>query len=164
MHRHIIQVRRVGLSDVPTKVLGLGLLAEVLLLVGDVMLSTRHHASRLDALDALRKHLAGKHGVRRETFPVTAALGRPAERTGDGAELHIDALVVVLLAHALATEEREVAVPGGGDVDAGWEHADEVGVADARGAVLETHSAEAETGDPACLADALVVFPSRAGS
>lgn len=163
MHGHIIQVRRVGLSDVPPKVVGLGLLAEVLLLVGDVMLRARHDTGGLDTLDALGEHLAGEHRVGREALPVTAALGGPAEGPGDGAKLHVYALAGVLLAHALAAEVGQVAVPGGGDIDAGGEDADEVGVAHAGGAVLETHGPEAETGDGAGLADALVGFPSRAG-
>ena len=101
------------MSDVVSVSVGLGRLAEVLLFVTDEVLSASNDTSILDTVDVLSDSDTRKDWVRGETLPVTATLGTAAERTNDRAELHVDALAVVLGAHAVTALVEETTVEGG---------------------------------------------------
>ena len=113
-----IRTRRTGFDILINVVLGAGL-----------------HAAVLHTEDSLVRRFTAEEGVRAEALPVPATL-RDAPDVHHGAELDIDALRDMLLAHEEPAEADEAAVPGRGSVDGGGERGDEVGEADAERGVL----------------------------
>jgi hypothetical protein len=90
---------------------GTGIHPVMLLFVANEMLRASNDAGGLDALHSVVDGLAREIRIRAEPFPVAPALGRAAKRADHGAEHHIDALVVVLLAHGVAAVVPHLAVP-----------------------------------------------------
>jgi hypothetical protein len=105
-------------------------LAEVFLLVANVVLGASNDTSLLNALDSLVHTNARKNGVRREALPVTATSRMSANGSNGRAKLDIDALLAVLNTHFVATSVEELAVPCCSNCDASRESGDEVSEAD----------------------------------
>ncbi len=130
------------------------------LLVADKVLGSSNDTGILDALDGLGHRDTSENGIGRETLPVAAALGGPAKGTGDGAELDVNALALVFLAHGLASIVHKSLVKGGRHGHACGENRGEIGKAHTGGRILQTQTVEAESRHGAGLADTLFALPT----
>lgn len=119
MHCDIVNIRAETVSNVVTVALGLGCLAEMLLLVDDEVLRACNDASLLYALDGLSHQNTGQGWVGTKALPITSARGCSAKRPSDRTELNIDALAAVLLTHGLTSGISHATVPGRCNIDAG---------------------------------------------
>lgn len=119
MHRTVVNVGAERLGDIKPVALCFRSLTEVLLLVQNIVLGASNDTGILDALDGLGYHKASERRIGRETLPVSATIRVSAERTGNRAQLHIDALVAKLLTHSEAAEVGQLLVPSAGDGDTG---------------------------------------------
>lgn len=92
-----------------------------------------------------------------------AALGVATKRTDYGAELDVDSLGTMFLAHLIAPTIELASIPGCGDGATGRKGGNKVGEADAQRAVLHAEGVEAEPWDGANIADAGLAHPPGAG-
>ena len=121
VHGLVIDVGAGSLGDVVPIADGFGDLSEVLLFVGDVVLSSCNDTGILNTLDCFGHKHTRQGRIRREAFPVPTAFGRSTQRTSDGAQLDVNALVAEFLTHCLAAEVGKLPIPGCADVKTGGE-------------------------------------------
>ena len=119
MHRPIINITTRARSNIIPIPLRLPHQPKMLLLIQYIMFRARNHTRILYSLYCLSHHHARIHRIGTESLPVSASFRCSAQRTGNRAELDVDALGVEFFAHCETTEVREGAVKGCGYVDAG---------------------------------------------
>lgn len=99
----------------------------MLLLVSNQMLGTCHHSTGLDTLHSLGDEDTGKNRIRTKALPVSATFRRATKWTGDGSQLDIGSLELMLFPHGSTAGVRKPSVPCGSCIDAGRENSVEVG-------------------------------------
>lgn len=109
----IVNVGAQRLGDVDTEALGLGGLAEMLLLVENVVLGAGDDAGILDTLDGFGNGNTREGGIGTEAFPVATTGGSASQRTNDGTKQNIDTLASKLRALVVTSLVPKAAVERG---------------------------------------------------
>jgi len=136
-------------------------LTEVLLLVGDVMLSSSDDSGILDTSNRLGHGMASSIRVNSEAFPVSSTSSVTTERATSRTEENVDTLLLELSSHQLASLIPESLAPRGTSADTGRESAVVVGEADAQRTVLKTETSHTETGDRSNVSYTTFILPTR---
>lgn len=124
------------------------------------MLRASDSASVLHTRHGLSHANTSEDGIDREAFPVTATLGRTANRARNGAQEDGDALALGLAAHSKTAAVHQDAVPGGRCRLAGGEGRVVVRSANANGRIVHAKTTKAHARNRTDLANTLLPLPT----
>jgi hypothetical protein len=132
------------------------------LFIHDEVLSTSNYVGILDANNSVGESNTRHIRVDGEAFPVTATSGHATQRTSSRSKENINTLVMLLLAHLLATVLPEMTAPRGTGRDADGEGTRIVGEANAQRSVLKAETTHAQPRNRSNVTDASLAHPPKA--
>lgn len=92
------------------------------LLIEDVVLCTRDHATLLNPFYCFGHRNTCQVWIRREAFPIPTTRRYTTERPSYGTQLDINAFAAELVTHGYTTLPHEVSAKRRRDADASWEN------------------------------------------
>lgn len=151
----VVHIGADGIDE--AKVFEVAGLAEVFLLVQNVVLGASNDTSILNALYSLGNSNAREDWVRAEAFPVTSALGVSTDGADDRTELDIYTFTAMFDTHLVTPTVKLAAIPRGGNSTSSRECGYVVGEPYTKRAVLGTEAGEAQTRDGSGVAHTLQI-------